>query len=599
MKLSGLKTFIAASVLAAASSCLADIRADRPILGDGLPPGTAVLTRDDGPDVNGRTQEMARELYRRGIPTTFMLGTCHFDGQYTDNPLSSMCIGYGAEPPSLIEQLEKMGHTVGNHTHSHVKLTSLSANEILRDVRQAQDFIGRYQHDGLNLFRCPGLACGAREAKIINSDEELRKLTGFLDVDVGSWLQFPNGEYGGGDWYCFRQGIDAKTCSDLYVQDIRSRSKNHGVVILLHDRTEDMVGSNYPLELVSHILDQLEGDIIFVRPDAIPGVLGGRRIEEPKLLTIEFGDNDGSGDVEYGNIGRGKTTGACRKREDGFWCALFDDIKFEQTSLWLPFNERTRSIARYWLADVTGDGLDDLVFQTQEGGIWVAASNGSGFDAPFPAFEYPLNGNNGQDYHIAFGDTRGSGKKDLIIWANPGFYVASFNGKKFQPIPWGYNPIDRVPEPLSIISGRIDNDGREDVCAIWRRGLRCYLSTGSGFDAGHDMTAPTSEFFRSGKWVERSHNSFSIANINGKTNLIGGIPTGIVYANLNEGFSEDGNPPQFGGERYIENTFFTDMTGWEGRKIRYVPLNGRPAVCGRGQTGLHCGYIEDAANGIK
>lgn len=73
------------------------------------------------------------------------------------------CIGKNVELfPELFEEIKRRGHSVGNHSYSHVKGFGLSTGDYLRDVDIAGDLIGS------NLFRPPYARITPNQAKMVS-----------------------------------------------------------------------------------------------------------------------------------------------------------------------------------------------------------------------------------------------------------------------------------------------------------------------------------------------------------------------------------------------------------------------------------------------
>ena len=89
------------------------------------------LTFDDGPDK--WTDDILAILAARDIPATFFV------------------IGSNVSSESQIQRLRDAGHEVGNHTWSHANLTTLSAEQVRREIQRTDDVIG-----GSNYLRPPG-----------------------------------------------------------------------------------------------------------------------------------------------------------------------------------------------------------------------------------------------------------------------------------------------------------------------------------------------------------------------------------------------------------------------------------------------------------
>ncbi len=73
------------------------------------------------------------------------------------------CIGKNVELfPSLFDEIVRRGHSVGNHSYSHVKGWGMDTGAYLRDIDIANDMIKS------NLFRPPYARIGPNQAKMLS-----------------------------------------------------------------------------------------------------------------------------------------------------------------------------------------------------------------------------------------------------------------------------------------------------------------------------------------------------------------------------------------------------------------------------------------------
>lgn len=73
------------------------------------------------------------------------------------------CIGKNVELfPSLFDEVIRRGHSVGNHSYSHVKGWGMDTGAYLRDIDTANDMIKS------NLFRPPYARIGPNQAKMLS-----------------------------------------------------------------------------------------------------------------------------------------------------------------------------------------------------------------------------------------------------------------------------------------------------------------------------------------------------------------------------------------------------------------------------------------------
>lgn len=73
------------------------------------------------------------------------------------------CIGKNVEMfPELFEEIKKRGHSVGNHSYSHVKGWRMKTGDYVRDIDTADDMIKS------NLFRPPYARIGPNQARVLS-----------------------------------------------------------------------------------------------------------------------------------------------------------------------------------------------------------------------------------------------------------------------------------------------------------------------------------------------------------------------------------------------------------------------------------------------
>ncbi|MCW8848670.1 MAG: polysaccharide deacetylase family protein [Melioribacteraceae bacterium] len=96
-----------------------------------------LITFDDGPNPN-TTELILRELENQNINAVFF------------------CVGENLEKyPSLAKEIISSGHLIGNHTHQHRKITTLSNPEIIESIVKVQKFADEYLNYKIQYFRPP------------------------------------------------------------------------------------------------------------------------------------------------------------------------------------------------------------------------------------------------------------------------------------------------------------------------------------------------------------------------------------------------------------------------------------------------------------
>ena len=84
----------------------------------------------------------------------------------------------------------------------------------------------------------------------------------------------------GGDWWFYLNDLSAQFAGYYYVRDITNFGSQHGVIVLLHTRTEVMTGSDgsrgfFPVQLLQYIIDNVPAGFTFAPMDGIPGISWG------------------------------------------------------------------------------------------------------------------------------------------------------------------------------------------------------------------------------------------------------------------------------------------------------------------------------------
>lgn len=186
-------------------------------------------------------------------------------------------------------------------------------------------------------------------------------------------------------------------------------------------------------------------------------------------------------------------------------------------------------------------------------------------------------------------DVDGDGMGDLCVRAAAGIRCATSSGTAFEAAFVGPALADDSgwsdPDNYrTIVMGDVTGDGLADVCARANAGVRCYPSTGIGFDAA--IVGP--ELSDASSWDEpRYHATLAIRDVDGD-----GI--GDLCARAAAGarcWRSDGGAFTAWGEAaaaFSNANGFGDAQRWA--TIRYLDLDGdgRTDVCGRAAEGIRC-----------
>lgn len=592
-----------------------------------LPKGAVFLTFDDGPDEPGpdgvtQMEKVARYLHgpveipragpgnpkplEKSIRATFATVTCHYAHQDKADPDSALCVGYGDVATTVATSVVQLGHDLINHSVNHIPLTTIEdPTKIVYEVARAQQLIDTLQDNSPRLFRGPGLAFDGRVASILNADPHAGTLTGPIDANVGGDFYLGNNTWMGGDWDCLARKIPASACGALYVEAIRAAA--HGVIVLLHVRTEDIDGRNgnpFPINLIRYIVENLGPDYEYLPLDAIPGVLGGVTAA-PVLASTEFGSTDGQGDVVEGAIaGMGKAHGVCKARNQTVYCKAGDGAGgFKASTAWLTVQDSswfTNYGSKFWLADVNGDGRADLIFPAS-GTLWVAYNNGqSGFYAPM---QY-LNAALPDPRYVHFGKIRLGAAVDMVVWTpeqtqpqvyvNLGIRFEAPAGEASHSTPdldnaWGLQALRLMD---------VNGDGLADIVIPGGGSVRCGLSTGAGgFAALQACSTAGGQFTGAQGWGNPAYSAtFGVANINGPV-VVGGLPTGLIFTPV---VVDQTKPEVSDRYRYLCNDCFTNSAdpGWRpdlrASQILWGDFGGKgvDSPCLVRSDGLYLGLIQ-------
>ena len=181
-------------------------------------PAMVALTFDDGPSKYW-TEGLLDGLKERNVKATFFLIGANVEGK-----------------EELVERMVEEGHLIGNHTYSHVQLTTVSSAEACQEIDQANQILSETVGEVIHYIRPP---FGSWQ----------QELDSLVDMQVVLWTVDPQ------DWK---------------VQNTKSIVKNvlrqvkDGDIILLHDVYRESV------EAAFQIIDELQQrGYEFVRVDEL------------------------------------------------------------------------------------------------------------------------------------------------------------------------------------------------------------------------------------------------------------------------------------------------------------------------------------------
>lgn len=242
-------------------------------------------------------------------------------------------------------------------------------------------------------------------------------------------------------------------------------------------------------------------------------------------------------------------------------------------------------------ADINGDGSGDVCVRTTTGVVCeVSSHEGAPTQVTGPEWSDAKGWNKVEYYStIQTADVNGDQRADLCARDAQGIVCELSNGNGFPTEIRGTDWNDAGGWAASIYDdtiqfGDVDGDGKDDACARGYTGVRCFLSTGTGF-AATAITGPA--YGDTSGWTGiQYYRSITLVDVNGdgKADVCARAAAGIE-CNLSDG---SGFPTKITGPDW------SDAKGWDkpeyGETIRWGDVNGdgKVDVCGRGPTGIVC-----------
>jgi cellulose synthase/poly-beta-1,6-N-acetylglucosamine synthase-like glycosyltransferase/peptidoglycan/xylan/chitin deacetylase (PgdA/CDA1 family) len=217
------------------------------------PPGTVVLTFDDGPDPTW-TPQVLDVLERHGVPATFFV-------------LGSRV----AENPALTRRMHREGHEIGSHTYSHRDVTDLGDLELRLQLSLTQTALAGSAGITTSLFRPPY----SSTVQAV-TDEQRDQL---VDIADDGYLVVLS-DLDSRDWT--RPGVDE-------IVDNATPAPGEGAIILLHDGGGDR---SQTVEALDRLITRLEAQGVTFRTvsDVVAGsdTVGSRDAERPAPATTRL-----------------------------------------------------------------------------------------------------------------------------------------------------------------------------------------------------------------------------------------------------------------------------------------------------------------------
>jgi hypothetical protein len=268
-------------------------------------------------------------------------------------------------------------------------------------------------------------------------------------------------------------------------------------------------------------------------------------------------------------------------------CDLWQDLVYAQPSVFDTGG-----------TDLDGDGLPDLCARAAAGLRCYPARPGAGWGSYVQtAILANADGWEAEPRYasIRFGDVSGDGRADVcardadgtVCWPSLGAgadgTLAGFGTAFRGPALTDAEGWSAPQYGSTLRMGDVDGDGRFDLCARSSTGIRCWRSTGTGFDAGFDGPA----LGDASGWDDPSvYGTLRMGDVTGdrKDDLCGRTSDGVLcWPSNGSGF----NAP-------LAGPAWTDAAGWNATNawgtIQLVDLDhdGRSDLCGRNSLGMAC-----------
>ncbi len=303
----------------------------------------------------------------------------------------------------------------------------------------------------------------------------LQSLTS-LDQTMLDMLGFGNGG-GGGTVTAFSLGNFAPNAGGWTSQDAYPRALGD----VNGDGKADIVGFGSNGAYVS----LATGGGKFASPILASAAFGANNgWTSENIYPREVGDVTGDGKADIVGFGAGGVYASLSNGDGTFGSPILASTSFGASNGWTSQDQYPRE-----LADVTGNGRADIVAFASDG-VYVSLSNGDGtFGSPILA-STSFGANNGwtsqTQYPRELADVTGNGKEDIVAFASNGVYVSLANGDGTFAAPIlatpsfgtanGWTSNDTYPRELADVNG----DGKADIVAFGADGVYTALSNGDG-----------------------------------------------------------------------------------------------------------------------
>jgi len=130
-----------------------------------------LITFDDGP-IPETTEIILKILNQNKIKAAFF------------------CVGNNVEKnPSLINSILSEGHLIGNHTYSHKKVTDISKEELLKEIKKTNELLLENHDYKLKYFRAPYGKFNWELSKTLKEKKMINVMWSLITYDFNSDLE--------------------------------------------------------------------------------------------------------------------------------------------------------------------------------------------------------------------------------------------------------------------------------------------------------------------------------------------------------------------------------------------------------------------------
>ncbi|MCB9620639.1 MAG: VCBS repeat-containing protein, partial [Sandaracinus sp.] len=239
--------------------------------------------------------------------------------------------------------------------------------------------------------------------------------------------------------------------------------------------------------------------------------------------------------------------------------------------------------------DVDGDGMADAC-ACSDGRIECHLASGHGFERTLAGPDYEVEGFD--DFSrfstLRFGDLDGDGRADVCLRERDGVYCWTSDGAGFPRQLLGPElsddaGFDRAPYFTSVRLADVDGDGRRDLCARQADGLRCWISTGRGFEEGPRI--PDLADTRGFAAVEH-YGTLRMGDLDGdgRDDVCARDAEGVLcWRSTGRAFTR-----VILGPRWSDADGFDRLAIWSTLRLADVDGDGRADLCARTPSGFEC-----------